>query len=244
MKASNLLRLSPALVVLGAACAAVAPETSLRLTVLSAETRALTAESAVPKDCDFQNFSAYCNESKNPTSLSIMLVRDNQGKSYRISCTNDSRWSKCAPLPVGRSFDARQDKHGITVFYRNEKGKEKKETYQLVAALPANAPAAAAPAPVREDAAGNAPPAEAEPPVTVQHAVTGETRCSFRSTPSGADIVIDGKYSGNTPSDIGLRNGVHVVVLSMQGFAEWKRDLNVAPDSAVNVTARLQKIKP
>jgi len=30
----------------------------------------------------------------------------------------------------------------------------------------------------------------------------------------------------------------------MQGFDEWKRELTVAADSAVNVTANLQKTQP
>ena len=66
----------------------------------------------------------------------------------------------------------------------------------------------------------------------------------FRSTPSGADITVDGRYVGNTPSEIGLSTGAHVVVLSMSGFAQWKRELTVEADSVVNVTASLQKTQP
>jgi hypothetical protein len=69
-------------------------------------------------------------------------------------------------------------------------------------------------------------------------------RCNFSSTPSGADITIDGNYVGNTPSEISLSTGRHVVQIAMMGFDAWKRELTVAPDSAVNVTAVLQKTQP
>jgi hypothetical protein len=78
----------------------------------------------------------------------------------------------------------------------------------------------------------------------VQEIVAEKVKCNFSSTPSGADIIIDGKYVGNTPSEIGVRTGTHVVVISMPGFAEWKRELTVAADSLVNVTASLQKAQP
>jgi hypothetical protein len=69
-------------------------------------------------------------------------------------------------------------------------------------------------------------------------------KCNFSSTPAGAEISVDWRYVGNTPSEIGLSTGTHVVVISMPGFAEWKRELTVGPDSAVNVTANLQKAQP
>ena len=51
----------------------------LRIKVLSAETHALNEGTPVPKNCDLANFDAYCNESKNPTAHSIMLVQDAKG---------------------------------------------------------------------------------------------------------------------------------------------------------------------
>ena len=66
-------------------------------------------------------------------------------------------------------------------------------------------------------------------------------RCNFSSTPPSAEITLDGKYVGNTPSEISVSTGTHVVVFSMPGFGEWKRDLTVVAGSVVNVTANLQK---
>jgi len=57
----------------------------------------------------------------------------------------------------------------------------------------------------------------------------------------GAEIMVDGKYVGNTPSGIGLSPGAHTVVLSMPGFTDWKRDLTVLPVSELTISAILQK---
>jgi len=235
----------------------------LRIKVLSAETHALNEGTPVPKDCDLVNFSAYCNESRNPTAQSIMLVQDAKGKSYRITCTTDSRWSKCEPLPVGETFEARKEKHGFTILYRDAKGKERKQFYQLIAEVAApQSGAAASPQPHAAAPPQNSPaptpaphvaapvqnpptPAPVPPPVAAQGVPKEKVKCKFSSTPSGADITIDTwKYVGSTPSEISLSTGTHVVVISMPGFAEWKRELTVAADSVVNVTASLQKTQP
>jgi hypothetical protein len=239
----------------------------LRIKVLSAETHALSGGTQVPKDCDLQNFSAYCNESTNPTSQSVMIVQDADGKSYRITCTTASRWSKCVPLPVGQTFDAYKQKQGITILSWDSKGKARKQFYQLVAVasgaqsspaaapqsrvtaappnppVPASAPQAAAPVQISPTPAPVAAPAAA-PGSVLQQGASQKVRCNFSSTPPGADITVDWRYVGNTPSEIGLTPGTHVVVVSMEGFAEWKRELTVGADSAVNVTANLQKTQP
>jgi hypothetical protein len=267
----NSLRLLPALLLniflLSALFAHAATEAyPLRIKVLTAETYAINGGTEVPKDCDLQNFSAYCNESKNPTSQTIMLVQDQNGKSFRIRCINDSRWSKCEPLAVGQTFDARQDKHGITIVSFNERGKERKQFFQLVAVVPTPQSATAnpqsataapppnlpAPAPVvpaaaapRQSSPAPTPAAPAIAPRQVsQVSASAKVKCNFNSTPVGAEITVDWRYVGNTPSEIGLSPGTHVVVISMPGFAEWKRELTVGADSAVNVTASLQKTQP
>ena len=54
-----------------------------------------------------------------------------------------------------------------------------------------------------------------------------KVKCNFTSTPAGAEITLDGKYVGSTPSEIELVTGTHVVVFSMPGFTQWKRELTV-----------------
>ena len=66
-------------------------------------------------------------------------------------------------------------------------------------------------------------------------------KCNFTSTPAGADINLDGKYVGSTPSEIMFSTGTHVVIFSMAGFTEWRRELTVLPGSELTVSAILQK---
>jgi hypothetical protein len=47
------------------------------------------------------------------------------------------------------------------------------------------------------------------------------------STPAGADIEIDGKFVGNTPSSISVAPGDHEISVKKSGFATWDRKMNV-----------------
>jgi hypothetical protein len=46
---------------------------------------------------------------------------------------------------------------------------------------------------------------------------------------------------GSTPSVIGLTTGTHVVMVSMGGFKQWKRELSVEAGSVLTVNAVLEK---
>jgi len=67
------------------------------------------------------------------------------------------------------------------------------------------------------------------------------TRCSFSSQPSGAEIVVDGKYVGNTPSALRLSPCAHRVEMSLPGFATWSRNLEVLPGSDLSIAASMPK---
>ena len=66
-------------------------------------------------------------------------------------------------------------------------------------------------------------------------------KCSFTSDPAGAEIAIDGRYVGSTPSDLSLTVGKHDVVISLSGFAQWKRELVVSQESQLTIHAVLEK---
>jgi hypothetical protein len=147
---------------------------------------------------------------------------------------------------VGEMFEARKEKHGIIVLYSDGKGKEKKQLYQVITAVQTPQSGAAAASQQHALAALQSPPAPAPAsPVGSAHQVLPEkVRCDFNSTPSGVEITLDGRYMGNTPSEIGLTTGTHVVLLSMPGFAQWKRELTVVTGSELTVAASLQKTQP
>jgi len=58
------------------------------------------------------------------------------------------------------------------------------------------------------------------------------------STPQGADIEIDGKFVGNTPSSISLAPGDHEISVKKNGFALWTRKMSVSTGH-ININAEL-----
>lgn len=194
----------------------------MRVKVLDSETRSLDVEaSSVPTNCEQLTFDAYCRSSRNSVVTSTLLVQEGNDPPFRISCTINSKYSRCVPLPKGQSFEARREKHGVLLFYTDDKGKIRSQLYSLVE----GSPSLAGPVENVEQAT-----------VDVQN-----VKCSFTSTPSGADVAIDGKFVGSTPSVVTLHPGDYRVVVSTSGFAQWKRELTVSPGSDLTVNAVLEK---
>jgi hypothetical protein len=61
------------------------------------------------------------------------------------------------------------------------------------------------------------------------------------SSPSGADILIDGDFVGNSPALLKLSPGKHSVTVKLVGYADWTRDITVQAASEVQLTASLVK---
>ena len=219
--------------------AATKPQTTT-IKVLSSDTQTIPLTSdnnGAPKDCNIMDFSAYCHHSRNEIVRHKMVVEDSTGKTLTIACTVDTMFSKCASLPVGTTASAQWTKHGLAVWYPNQKGREVKQLYKL------------APAPEKTSAASDSQAdssiveiaKDAGVATAAASDVTREAVINFSSTPPGAEIMLDGSYVGNTPSSITAANGKHVVELSMPGFGTWKRELQVTAGSKVDVNATLQK---
>lgn len=100
-----------------------------------------------------------------------------------------------------------------------------------------------APAPVASSAtdsaqalgAQNASPQSTNPPDPVLSSV------EVKSTPDGADITVDEKYMGSTPSTLKLTAGDHKVKLEKAGFKIWERTLTVNAGATATVNAALDK---
>lgn len=220
--------------------AGAATKNAMRITILDSQAKSVVLDdSGVPKNCDQLNYDAYCHSGRTEQITNTLVVQDGQGKQYRVACTIETKWSKCNLLAKGQSFDARKEKRGITIYYEDDEGKPRKQLYSFVAAE--GNPAVTV-------AAANAPssmPAPASAPKSVIEAPSDHlpetVKCSFDSTPTGAEVDLDGRYVGSTPSILGLTLGNHVVVISMPGFAQWKRDFSVASGSELTVNAVLQK---
>jgi hypothetical protein len=226
-----------------------ASQNTIKIKVLDSEARSVDlGGNDVPKNCDGVNFDAYCNNSKSSLLTNTSLVQVGNDPPIHIACSIDSRWSRCILLPKGESFEARKVKHGVVVYYIDDKGKARSQLYTLVDAKgkdrpPANEVAGVVqPIPVAAASRQSAPvPAATTPASSVQEILPEKVRCNFTSTPSGAEISVDGRYMGSTPSEVGLGVGTHIVVFSAPGFTQWKRELTVVSGSELSVSAILQK---
>ena len=80
------------------------------------------------------------------------------------------------------------------------------------------------------------------PPASASSAATPPVQASLviESTPSGADIEVDGSFVGDTPSTITVTPGSHEIEVKKKGFADWARKLN-ATSGSVRLNAELER---
>ena len=57
-------------------------------------------------------------------------------------------------------------------------------------------------------------------------------KLQIESTPSGADIEVDGSFVGDAPSDLQVSEGNHTVVVKKSGFKNWERRLKSSAGSS------------
>jgi hypothetical protein len=79
------------------------------------------------------------------------------------------------------------------------------------------------------------------PAATHVAAKTSTAKLQVDSTPTGADIEVDGSFVGNTPSDVQVAEGDHTVVVKKSGFKSWERKLKSSAGSSVHISSELEK---
>jgi hypothetical protein len=62
-----------------------------------------------------------------------------------------------------------------------------------------------------------------------------------KSTPAGADINVDGKYMGSTPSTIQLAPGDHQISIEKEAMTPWERTMTVTAGGSSTIDATLEK---
>ena len=87
-----------------------------------------------------------------------------------------------------------------------------------------------------------APPAsEARATQTATAAVAQLSAVDVKSTPDGAEIMVDEKFMGSTPSSLRLATGDHKIKLQKSGFKIWERTLTVSEGATAVIDAALEK---
>lgn len=172
------------------------------------------------------------------------FVVASDGNSYELVPDN----AKDMLLPG--TYKAKIEKRDLRVCEPKDNGNCREVKFKIVAAVPtvnaAQPPQeAAGPPPRTADPAPNPAatvPLPAPPASTLPSTIT-QASLSIDSTPSGADIEIDGAFVGNTPSTINAERGNHQIVVKKKGFADWKRTLNVT-GGTVHLNAELEQESP
>ncbi len=90
-----------------------------------------------------------------------------------------------------------------------------------------------------------AAPVQATANVTpAQNGIGGDPALStvdLKSTPDGAEITVDEKFMGSTPSSLRLAAGDHKIRLGKSGFKTWGRTMTVSAGATATVDATLEK---
>ncbi len=81
-------------------------------------------------------------------------------------------------------------------------------------------------------------PGSTAPATSVDSSVSS---VDVKSSPDGAEITIDDKYMGSTPSTLKLTPGDHKIRLEKAGFKVWERTLALGAGGNANINATLDK---
>jgi hypothetical protein len=73
-----------------------------------------------------------------------------------------------------------------------------------------------------------------------KRAASASIALAVTSTPDGADITVDGKYKGSTPSTLRVEAGDHSVSIEKPGFKKWQRTVSVDAGSNVRLDMTLE----
>jgi hypothetical protein len=69
---------------------------------------------------------------------------------------------------------------------------------------------------------------------------------TISSTPSNAEVYLDGSYRGTTPSTIDyVEEGTHTIELRLDGYVPWVKNITMTPQRDLLIDASLvQNVSP
>jgi PEGA domain len=98
----------------------------------------------------------------------------------------------------------------------------------------------APPAQTNEQVAPTLPEAKTEqPPTTIDSEFSSVT---IKSIPDGAEISIEGKFAGFTPSTLRLKLGEYRISIKQAGYLLWERTMTLKAGENITVDATLEKV--
>jgi PEGA domain len=88
----------------------------------------------------------------------------------------------------------------------------------------------------------DAPAAPASAQALAPPAAAAQATLAIESTPSGADVEIDGEFVGNTPSTITVAPGSHQIAVKKKGYADWGKTMNIT-GGTIHLNAELEQVQ-
>ena len=79
--------------------------------------------------------------------------------------------------------------------------------------------------------------------VSVDRSLEPPAKISVRSEPAGADVLLDGKFVGQTPSNLQLAAGTYSLSVKLQGYEPWQKELSALAGSDSSVEAKLEAVR-
>jgi hypothetical protein len=76
---------------------------------------------------------------------------------------------------------------------------------------------------------------------SIDQSAPAPARVAVHSSPTGAEIYLDGQLIGSTPSTVEMPAGTHEVSVKLSGYQDWTRNLRVLSGSELNLDANLEK---
>ncbi|HEY3102135.1 MAG TPA: PEGA domain-containing protein [Pyrinomonadaceae bacterium] len=73
-------------------------------------------------------------------------------------------------------------------------------------------------------------------------AASPDSSVTIKSSPEGADITVDDKFVGTTPSTIHLSPGEHKITVVKPGYKPWERTMSVTANGSISLSAELEKL--
>jgi len=115
------------------------------------------------------------------------------------------------------AYKARWDKGRIKML-RDDNGKPQETTFEVLSSKPT----------VRDETIQSAAPGRAS-----------STVLKLASSPSGADIELDGNFVGHTPSSVPATEGDHSIRITKAGYKSWERRIKTV-GGEVTIAAELE----
>ena len=193
-----------------------------------------------------------------PLVYHIALVVGSNHVGYVVSCGGGLVWRiHCSALSAGQVLKGFVDGGKLTVSLDSKTRTYRVETSQYIGPLGGKSSPQGSVDPLRPPAPVEGPnagpsvkrtvqtqrPGDPNPPPTTQadgrDPASNGAKVMVSSEPSGADIYVDERFVGNTPSLIQLEAGSHAVRVESKGRRTWTRAISLTAGSKISLQATL-----